>query len=309
MTWSPLTWSHVGLRLMGDESSSVDWSHSFVQIVARSPDTEARFLRMSPVVVRCSVRRRWSPSKNCITSGVTQTSMLRPAAATPRQTCCQFTHTTPTLLARRATHTPSIRAGSGLADAIARNVSRAREHHVGSAGPGCPSRFPGAGGWCCNPRPIHRARPVPLQGRRIHLPQLHRRPAFPPLPLPVPRPTSRRVDQVQPNQRPIHSGFRRHRIHTPTAELEHQVSRPPTRPPHTATTTRATSCATPRTGLPRPSPCPHRGSPPEPPEPPLTHAHLPHAGGVSRINRNSCHQSTETPSPINRRSPGKHQPR
>src|SRR4029079_7352104 len=43
----------VELRLMGDGSSSVDGCHSFVQIVARVLGTDARFLRISPLLVRC----------------------------------------------------------------------------------------------------------------------------------------------------------------------------------------------------------------------------------------------------------------
>ncbi len=63
----------------------------------------------------------------------------------------------------------------------------------------------------------------------VHLPQLHRRATFPPLPLTVPRPTRVGIDQVQPHQRPIHPRLRRHRLHTTLGELEHQPPRTPRR--------------------------------------------------------------------------------
>jgi hypothetical protein len=50
--------------------------------------------------------------------------MLRPAAAFPRQTCCQFTVTTPTAEARRASQVPSPRPAAGLPPPIRSVVIR-----------------------------------------------------------------------------------------------------------------------------------------------------------------------------------------
>ncbi len=62
----------------------------------------------------------------------------------------------------------------------------------------------------------------------VHLPQLHRRAAFPPFPLAITRPPRARVDQVQPDQRPIGPRLR-HREPSPLGQLKTQPPRTPRR--------------------------------------------------------------------------------
>ncbi len=82
-------------------------------------------------------------------------------------------------------------------------------------------------GQCLRPAPVREHEPTD----DVHLPQLHRPPTLPPLPLPIPRTPRRRIDQPETQQRPIRPRHRRHRLHADPPELIHQPPRPPRRMP------------------------------------------------------------------------------
>ena len=188
------------------------------------------------------------------------------------------------------------------------------------------------------PPPVGQHKPA----HHVQLPQLHRRPTLPPLPLAVPAPP-RGVDQAQPHQSPIHRRLARHRLHTPLRQLEGQPPRTPprmrrpqprdrhldigadlmrTRPGPMRTITQALQT----TGLIPGQPGMHGlAGHPEPGRhlrhrravadhrqhrliPLLRHTQLPHEPGVSPINRSRRNPSTETPVPISRRPNGTPQP-
>ncbi len=78
--------------------------------------------------------------------------------------------------------------------------------------------------------------------------------------------------------------------------------------PHTSKATHASSCVTPRTGPPLPSPSHCRRSPHERPRTAAQPLTFPSYSGVSPNNRSRRNQSTETPSPLSRRPNEKRQP-
>ena len=178
----------------------------------------------------------------------------------------------------------------------------------------------------------------------VHLPQLHRRTAFPAFPLAIARTPRRRVDQVQPNQRPVGRRLRHRRSDTTLAQLKTQPARTPRRMRqpqlHQRHLDRRRHLMRTRprpmrpvrqpvqpTGLILDQPHVHRLTRhPEPGShtrhrltvgkhrthgliPLLSHRQLPHAPGVSPINRTSRNPSPETPSPITRRPNESPQPK